>query len=62
MGFDDDASAAYMVPPLTTVRQPSVQMGRKAAKAVLALMEGQKPDLSVMQADLIIRESVARQR
>ncbi len=61
-GFDDEASAAYMVPPLTTVRQPSVKMGQATARAVLSLIDGKSLDLQVFQAELTIRESVARQR
>ncbi len=60
VGFDDEASAAYMVPPLTTVRQPSVQMGQEAAKAMLAMLAGREPVLPVFEGELIVRESVAR--
>lgn len=62
IGFDDESSAAYMVPPLTTIRQPSVQMGQKAAEAVLALINNKTPDLPLFQGELVVRESVARQR
>lgn len=60
VGFDDEPSAAYMVPPLTTVSQPAIQMGRDAAKAILELIAGKNPAPSPYQADLVIRESVAR--
>ncbi|RMH01648.1 MAG: LacI family DNA-binding transcriptional regulator [Chloroflexi bacterium] len=62
VGFDDESSAAYMVPPLTTVRQPSILMGQEAAKAMLALLNEQSPKLPVFEGELVIRESVARQR
>jgi LacI family transcriptional regulator len=62
VGFDDEASAAYMVPPLTTVRQPEVAMGKEAARAILAMVNDKPPVLKVHQAELTIRESVARQR
>lgn len=62
IGFDDEASAAYMVPPLTTVRQPSIQMGQIAASAILEQINGKLPSLPVLEANLIIRESVARHR
>jgi LacI family transcriptional regulator len=62
VGFDNEPSAAYMVPPLTTVRQPAVEMGREAARTVLSLMDGKSPDLEPFRGELIIRESVARQR
>lgn len=62
VGFDDEASAAYMVPPLTTMRQPSAQMGEKAAEVILALLNGEQPDLPVFRGELVVRESVVRQR
>lgn len=62
VGFDDEASAAYMVPPLTTVRQPSIQMGQIAASAILEQINGKLPSLTVLEANLMIRESVARHR
>ncbi len=62
VGFDDESSAAYMVPPLTTVRQPSIEMGQTAAKAILALINGEAVDLPRFTAELMIRESVARRR
>jgi len=62
VGFDDESSAAYMIPPLTTVRQPSVEMGHAAAKAILDLINKKPPVIEVFDAELIIRESVARHR
>jgi LacI family transcriptional regulator len=62
MGFDNEPSAAYMVPPLTTVRQPAVQMGQEAARAVLSLIDGKPLHLKPFHGELIIRESVAHQR
>ena len=62
MGFDDESSAAYMVPPLTTARQPSVSLGQAAAQAILQMMNGRPADLPVFAAELIIRESVSRHR
>lgn len=62
IGFDDESSAAYMVPPLTTLRQPAVSMGQAAVQAILAMIDGQSPTLPQFEADLVIRESVARHR
>jgi LacI family transcriptional regulator len=62
VGFDDEASAAYMIPPLTTFRQPSVEMGDAAAEAILQLINGESPEKKVFEAELMIRESVARNR
>ncbi len=61
IGFDDQLNAAYITPPLTTVRQPSIEIGEAAAEAILHLMRGNSPDGSVVfPAELIIRESTAR--
>lgn len=62
VGFDDESSAAYMVPPLTTARQPSIKMGQVAAQAVLNMINGTLPELPVFEAELVIRESVSRHR
>jgi LacI family transcriptional regulator len=62
VGFDDEASAAYWIPPLTTIRQPAVEMGQAAAKAILDLMNEKSPTVEVFEAELMIRESVARHR
>lgn len=39
VGFDDDAPSAHVQPPLTTVRQPSYEMGQEGIKLLLALLE-----------------------
>ena len=62
VGFDDEPSAAYMVPPLTTMRQPALEMGRAAARALLEMIGGGTPALPCFEADLIVRESVSRRR
>lgn len=38
VGFDDDAPSAHVLPPLTTVRQPSFEMGQEAVKLLLNLL------------------------
>ena len=35
IGYDDIEYAAYMVPPLTTIRQPANEIGRGAAEALI---------------------------
>lgn len=62
VGFDDEASAAYMVPPLTTMRQPAVEMGQATARALLAMIDGRTPSLPRFEAELMVRESVTRHR
>jgi LacI family transcriptional regulator len=57
VGFDDQFLSAYTLPPLTTIRQPSEEMGRAAAKAMLGLLNNQPLELPHFAADLIIRKS-----
>lgn len=61
VGFDDEASAAYFIPPLTTVRQPARELGQLAAQAILDMINKKTVKLPVLTADLIIRETVTRQ-
>ncbi|MFN3190115.1 MAG: LacI family DNA-binding transcriptional regulator [Aureliella sp.] len=60
VGFDDQAESAFTTPPLTTVRQPAIEMGRLAAQSVLELIDGKTFEPRAMQAQLQARESVAR--
>ncbi|MCA9875425.1 MAG: substrate-binding domain-containing protein [Ardenticatenaceae bacterium] len=60
VGFDDEQFAPYMVPPLTTVRQPAVEIGQVAASTMLDLLDGKKSQPRVFQPELIVRESVTR--
>jgi DNA-binding LacI/PurR family transcriptional regulator len=39
-GFDGTSLSALMVPPLTTVVQPSIALGRAAVERVIALLDG----------------------
>lgn len=62
VGFDDIQTAAYMLPPLTTVRQPLLQMGQVAARTLLEEIEGQTkyvPEI-VVEPELVVRKSTAR--
>jgi LacI family transcriptional regulator len=59
VGFDDLQSSKYTTPPLTTVSQPIVKMGRAASKMALALLRGDEFEPNEIKAELIIRESTA---
>lgn len=59
VGFDDQPGSAYNIPPLTTIKQPLLEMGQMAAQAALNLIENQEPKFPVLNTELIIRESVA---
>ncbi len=58
VGFDDLEMAAYYHPALTTVRQPTYKMGKRAFQILLQLFNGAK-DFSpeIFEAEFVIRES-----
>jgi LacI family transcriptional regulator len=57
VGFDDVAGAVYMVPPLSTVHNPIQEIGELAARAMLSLLAGERPQVAVPAPRLIARES-----
>ncbi|WP_244857508.1 LacI family DNA-binding transcriptional regulator [Agromyces archimandritae] len=58
VGFDDDLSAATASPPLTTVHQPSVEMGAEMARILVRLIEGEEvPRLTLLPTRLVVRAS-----
>ncbi|MEN8199149.1 MAG: LacI family DNA-binding transcriptional regulator [Thermodesulfobacteriota bacterium] len=58
VGFDDIQTASYVVPALTTIRQPAYEMGRKAAELLFQLMESPStPVQQMLRSELIVRES-----
>lgn len=62
VGFDDIDQAAWVAPPLTTVRQRFAQMGATAARLALGLAGGQQPAPQRHELDtvLVVRGSTAR--
>lgn len=58
VGFDDIDFCQYTNPPLTTVRQDRVAMGRGIVQKVVALIEGSEavPQL-ILPTELIVRQS-----
>jgi DNA-binding LacI/PurR family transcriptional regulator len=58
VGFDDNAVALYADPPLTTVRQPIQEIGRRLARQLLRLLDGETVEPAVvLLTELVIRES-----
>ncbi len=59
IGFDDFAWAEFLEPPLTVVRLPAYEMGRKAAELLLKRIvePDRKPTLIRLSPKLIIRKS-----
>lgn len=63
IGFDDQEESYYMDPPLTTIKQPMFEVGRRAAQMLLDMKDerrsffSQKPIL--IKPALIVRKSCA---
>ena len=60
IGYDDIAYAASAAVPLSSVRQPAYEMGRRAAELLLAEIEGtaeRDPEHVVFDPELVVRES-----
>jgi LacI family transcriptional regulator len=62
VGFDDLPTSMYALPPMSTVHQPAYELGRLAATAMLQLLAGSVPTVSVPVPRLIARESSRRLR
>ncbi|GEM49019.1 LacI family transcriptional regulator [Deinococcus cellulosilyticus NBRC 106333 = KACC 11606] len=57
IGFDDNPIAALLDPPLTTLRQLDVELGRMAGRMFLSLMEGERPENQIIVPELIERHT-----
>ncbi|MEH1167135.1 LacI family DNA-binding transcriptional regulator [Micromonospora sp. CPCC 205539] len=58
IGFDDIETAAYTDPPLTTIRQPIVEIGRRMTRQLLRLAAGESIEPAIMlPTELILRDS-----
>ena len=61
VGFDDISLASFSIPPLTTVRQPLLKMGRIAAQTLLDRIEERAsfvPEIAI-EPELVVRKSTA---
>lgn len=60
VGFDDLASSRYLNPPLTTISQPMREIGVRAVKLLLAIIEGvDVPHQQTLEFSLMLRGSTA---
>ena len=58
VGFDDTVIARHADPPLTTVRQPIIQIGRQMARQVLRLAAGERIEpTTTLPTELVVRQS-----
>jgi LacI family transcriptional regulator, repressor for deo operon, udp, cdd, tsx, nupC, and nupG len=62
VGFDDIQIARFVEPPLTTVRQPMADIGRRTVELLLDILRGKQeaPVSATLPYRLIIRQSVGR--
>jgi len=61
IGYDDDPIAEYLSPPLTSVRQPFIEMGKAAMQLLRNRISDptSSPEFRVLPAELVLRESVS---
>lgn len=62
VGYDDITAAAYLSPPLTTVRSPKAEMGLLAGRTILQLVrqkESLPPQTTTLPVELVARSSTA---
>jgi len=60
VGFDDAPEAEFFSPPLTTVRQDFIELGRRTVTLLLANIEGKEDhELPSVPPRLVVRQSTA---
>jgi LacI family transcriptional regulator/LacI family repressor for deo operon, udp, cdd, tsx, nupC, and nupG len=59
IGFDDIKMASYLTPPLTTIHQPKIEMGRLATQVLLDLLHNRSGQNYVLPPVLMPRASTA---
>lgn len=58
VGFDDQRTSSYLTPALTTVRAPTLDVGRVAAQQLMNLLRHGTADCeTLLPTDIVIRES-----
>lgn len=58
VGFDDSRLSSFLNPPLTTVRAPTEEVGRRAACLLFNLIKGQPAEpVTLLPTEIIIRRS-----
>jgi LacI family transcriptional regulator len=56
-GYNDIPVARELLVPLTTVRSPMAEMGRRAVQTLLAVLHGLPTSSTTLQTELVVRES-----
>ena len=63
IGFDDLPESAFLIPPLTTMRQDFTSLGAAAVRTLLAIIEQDDPLRdTVLPAELVVRASTGPPR
>lgn len=66
VGFSDNPESAYIGPGLTTVRQPTIEIGQTTAQWILQMIDAEEemalPQERILKTELIIRGSSLRNR
>jgi DNA-binding LacI/PurR family transcriptional regulator len=59
VGFSDDIRAALVNPPLTTMRQPAYEVGKRAAQKLLDIVEGRSTSVDeiIIKNEQVLRRS-----
>ena len=58
VGFDDSRMAPFLSPPLTTVRAPTEEVGRSAARQLFRLLENKAPEPETLHStEIVLRVS-----
>jgi len=62
MGFDNISFSRYFAPPLTTIAQPTQDIGATCATILLDLIDGRQPEKKrhILPHELLVRESTRR--
>lgn len=60
VGFDDLPGTAFMSPPLTTVHQPTYEIGKSLAEHVLQVLQEEDLQMPHFELSLVVRESTSR--
>lgn len=62
IGFDDISLLKYITPGLTTIRQKTEEMSKKAAEELLKIIDNPdySPSILTVETELVVRESVSR--
>ncbi|MGH8928405.1 MAG: LacI family DNA-binding transcriptional regulator [Acidimicrobiia bacterium] len=59
VGYNDLPMVGHLAPPLTTVRYPSLEVGKAAGAMVRQLLAGGRPSDVNLEPELVMRESAA---